>query len=135
MRDLVCLSVRERLGTEAESISLEFIEALLFSSHPIGKEGHLHVVDDLIVANLIPAAVRLVRLLGGALFLRCRLARILRSEATALRAHKIHCHVSCVRVNEVSDGRASIRIGHSTVVVYPPARNEPPCTDELQLGH
>jgi len=60
MRDLMRLTVRERLGTEAESISLEFIEAFLFPSHPIGKERDLHMVDDFVVPYFIPTAVSLV---------------------------------------------------------------------------
>src|SRR3712207_5241803 len=108
-----------RVRAQRQSASPKVDQTFLVSTHPVGEQAELYMVDYRAFPQVIPAAIGDVGLLGSRFFLWRPTEKISAGELRAVRTHDSYGHVSVLVVHDVSFSILAERVADLTVFDAP----------------
>jgi|SRR5829696_7309891 hypothetical protein len=104
-----------RTCAQCQSISRNFDQTFLVNADPVGKQAELHVMDDRVSPEFIPAAIGDVGLSGLRFLLWAPAEKISGDKLRAVRTHDGYEHVSIGVVHDVSPSILTERVADLTI--------------------
>jgi hypothetical protein len=126
---------QHRARTHGQSIPRNFDQAFLVDTDPVGKQAELHVMDDRVSVELVPAAIGHVGLGGVRLLFCTRPEKISSSELLAVMTHHGYEHVSVLAVRDVPNSILTERVGDPAIEAPVLPGYESPCANERVRRH